>query len=74
VNVGYVRKPLFCLIISHQSPRYILRDPKLWGDDAEQYNPNRFLPEFNPNAGNLLDMTTITYGFGNRQVYPRIDN
>lgn len=44
----------------------MLRDPKLWGDDANEYNPNRFLLEFNPRAKELPDVLMIPFGFGNR--------
>lgn len=44
----------------------MLRDPELFGDDANDYNPNRFLPAFNPRAKELPDMSTIPFGFGKR--------
>ncbi|PVF96174.1 cytochrome P450 [Serendipita vermifera] len=45
---------------------YILRDPKIWGDDADTYNPDRFLPECNPRAAELPDISMIPFGFGKR--------
>ncbi|PVF92921.1 cytochrome P450 [Serendipita vermifera] len=52
--------------IVHCNIGCILRDPRIWGDDAATYNPNRFLPEFNPRAKELPDMLTIPFGFGRR--------
>ncbi|CAG8652712.1 10799_t:CDS:2, partial [Acaulospora colombiana] len=46
--------------------RYILRDPKIWGADADKYNPNRFLPQFNPRVKDLPDMSSVPFGFGRR--------
>jgi cytochrome P450 len=46
--------------------RCVLRDPKLFGEDADAYNPGRFLPEFNPRANELPDVSSIPFGFGKR--------
>jgi hypothetical protein len=48
------------------SCRCMLRDPKIFGEDADVYNPDRFLPECNPGANELPDMSSIPFGFGKR--------
>jgi hypothetical protein len=48
------------------SSRCILRDPELFGEDVDAYNPGRFLPEFNSRANELPDISSIPFGFGNR--------
>lgn len=47
------------------SSRFVSRDPRIWGDDADSFKPERFLTEFNPNADELPD---IAFGFGKRWV------
>ncbi|KAG9020177.1 hypothetical protein FS842_007538, partial [Serendipita sp. 407] len=44
-----------------------LRDSRVWGQDCNEFNPNRFLPEFNPEAGSLPDVSNTHFGFGRRQ-------
>jgi cytochrome P450 len=44
----------------------MMRDPRIWGEDAELFKPERFLPEYNPKAGNLPDMGSLPFGFGIR--------
>ncbi|PVF96179.1 cytochrome P450 [Serendipita vermifera] len=44
----------------------VLRDPQIFGEDADAYNPNCFLPEFNPRAADLPDMSSVPFGFGKR--------
>jgi cytochrome P450 len=66
-NIGF--GTLNCMSIScalTKQSRYILRDPKLWGADADKYNPNRFLAEFNPRVKELPDMSSVPFGFGRR--------
>ncbi|CAG7852711.1 SubName: Full=Related to cytochrome P450 CYP2 subfamily-Aspergillus oryzae {ECO:0000313/EMBL:CCA75382.1} [Serendipita indica DSM 11827] len=46
--------------------RYILRDSRLWGLDAHEFNPTRFLPEHNPNVDQLPNVLSIPVGFGSR--------
>jgi cytochrome P450 len=46
--------------------RFILRDPRLWGDDANEFRPERFLSEHNPRAKDLPDVESIGFGFGRR--------
>lgn len=50
---------------------FLLGDPRLWGEDAAQFNPERFLPEFNPRAKELLDVNSVVFGFGRRWVSDR---
>ncbi|PVF95233.1 cytochrome P450 [Serendipita vermifera] len=45
---------------------FMLRDPRIWGDDANLFNPGRFLPEYNPRASELPDIETPVFGFGRR--------
>jgi len=45
---------------------FMMRDPRIWGEDAELFRPERFLPEYNPKAGNLPDMSSLPFGFGLR--------
>ncbi|PVF96182.1 cytochrome P450 [Serendipita vermifera] len=52
--------------IIHCNIGCILRDPRLWGEDAHLYNPDRFLAEHNPRAKDLPDMSTIPFGSGRR--------
>jgi cytochrome P450 len=49
----------------------MMRDPRVWGDDAEEFKPERFLPEVNPRASELLDASTVPFGFGRRLVLTR---
>ncbi|PVF96180.1 cytochrome P450 [Serendipita vermifera] len=44
----------------------MLRDPQMFGDDADSYNPDRFLPECNPRASEIPDISSIPFGFGKR--------
>ncbi|PVF96178.1 cytochrome P450 [Serendipita vermifera] len=44
----------------------MLRDPRVFGDDADSYNPDRFLPECNPRANEIPDPSLIPFGFGKR--------
>ncbi|KAG9021923.1 hypothetical protein FS842_006386 [Serendipita sp. 407] len=44
----------------------MLRESRIWGEDSEEFNPNRFLPEFNPKAESLPDISTTLFGFGRR--------
>ncbi|CCA71475.1 hypothetical protein PIIN_05414 [Serendipita indica DSM 11827] len=46
--------------------RFMLRDPRIWGVDSEQFNPQRFLREYNPNIDKLPDMSSLPFGFGRR--------
>ncbi|KAG8835163.1 hypothetical protein FRC17_005021 [Serendipita sp. 399] len=52
--------------IIHCNIGAMLRDSRVWGEDSEQFSPNRFLPEFNPQAGSLPDMSNLPFGFGRR--------
>ncbi|KAG8754880.1 hypothetical protein FRC14_004554 [Serendipita sp. 396] len=52
--------------IIHCNIGYMLRDPRVWGEDSEEFNPGRFLPELNPQAGGLPDISNIPFGFGRR--------
>jgi cytochrome P450 len=45
---------------------FILRDPRLWGDDANDFKPERFLVESNPHAKELPDVGSLPFGFGRR--------
>ncbi|PVF95236.1 cytochrome P450 [Serendipita vermifera] len=45
---------------------FILRDPRIWGDDADVFKPERFLPECNPKATELPDVESLPFGFGRR--------
>jgi len=47
--------------------RYMLRDPRLWGEDANEFKPERFLAEYNPHVGELPDVS-CAFGFGRRCV------
>ncbi|KAG8835162.1 hypothetical protein FRC17_005020 [Serendipita sp. 399] len=44
----------------------MMRDPRVWGEDCNEFNPSRFLPEINPQVENLPDISTIPFGFGRR--------
>lgn len=45
---------------------FMMRDPRVWGEDANQFKPERFLKEYNPRADDLPDAGTIPFGFGRR--------
>ncbi|PVG00533.1 cytochrome P450 [Serendipita vermifera] len=45
---------------------FILRDPRVWGPDAEEFKPERFLEECNSNAKQLPDVESVNFGFGRR--------
>lgn len=49
--------------IIHCNIGFILRDPRLWGNDGHQFNPNRFLTEKSPS---FPDIWSIPFGFGRR--------
>jgi cytochrome P450 len=42
------------------------RDPRIWGDDADTFRPERFLIEYNPRADELPDVESFPFGFGRR--------
>jgi cytochrome P450 len=44
----------------------MLRDPRIWGDDADTFKPERFLAEHNPRLNELPDMESLPFGFGRR--------
>ena len=46
--------------------RFVLRDPRLWGKDSQDFNPNRFLASQNPSVDQLPDIWSIPFGFGRR--------
>ena len=46
--------------------RYVFQDPRIW-DHPERYDPDRFLPEKNPNAASLPDPWETIFGFGRRR-------
>jgi cytochrome P450 len=46
--------------------RYVFRDPRIW-EHPERYDPDRFLPEKNPNAASLPDPWETIFGFGRRR-------
>ncbi|KIM31146.1 hypothetical protein M408DRAFT_327438 [Serendipita vermifera MAFF 305830] len=56
--------PKGTLILSNIS--WMLRDPRLWGEDSTDFKPERFLPEFNPRANELKDVESSVFGFGRR--------
>ncbi|PVF95229.1 cytochrome P450 [Serendipita vermifera] len=45
---------------------FMLRDPRIWGDDANEFKPERFLSEHNHRAKDLPDVESIPFGFGRR--------
>jgi len=44
---------------------FILKDPRIWGDDSNQFKPERFLTS---DAKDLPDPTSTVFGFGRRFV------
>lgn len=45
---------------------FMMRDPRIWGDDANIFKPERFLLECNPRANELPDVESVPFGFGRR--------
>ncbi|PVF95231.1 cytochrome P450 [Serendipita vermifera] len=56
--------PKGTIVIAHIA--FMLRDPRIWGDDADVFKPERFLPEFNPRAKEYPDVESVAFGFGRR--------
>ncbi|PVF95240.1 cytochrome P450 [Serendipita vermifera] len=56
--------PKGTLLIPHIA--FMLRDPQIWGDDANTFKPERFIVEHNPRVGELPDMESLPFGFGRR--------
>ncbi|CAG7852701.1 O-methylsterigmatocystin oxidoreductase Short=OMST oxidoreductase; AltName: Full=Aflatoxin B synthase; AltName: Full=Aflatoxin biosynthesis protein Q; AltName: Full=Cytochrome P450 64 [Serendipita indica DSM 11827] len=52
--------------IVHCNIGFVLRDPRLWGEDSLDFNPNRFLAAHNPSVNELPDIWSIPFGFGRR--------
>lgn len=50
----------------HCNIGFVLRDPRLWGEDSQDFNPRRFLREYNPSVDELPDIWSIPFGFGRR--------
>jgi hypothetical protein len=46
----------------------MMRDPRIWGDEADIFKPERFLPEYNPRVNELPDVESLPFGFGRRYV------
>ncbi|PVF95235.1 cytochrome P450 [Serendipita vermifera] len=46
--------------------QFILRDPRVWGDDADMFKPERFLMEYNSKANELPDAGAMPFGLGRR--------
>ncbi|PVF96202.1 cytochrome P450 [Serendipita vermifera] len=44
---------------------YMGRDPRIW-DEPNVFKPERWLKDYNPNAGSLPDISDIVFGFGRR--------
>lgn len=44
----------------------MLRDKAVWGENADLFLPERFIPELNPNYESLPDMSSLPFGFGLR--------
>ena len=42
-----------------------MRDPRIWGEDSDEFKPERFLAA---DSDNLPDMSSVPFGFGRRQV------
>ena len=65
-NIGYVYVVERATIAHLAFHRFMLRDKSIWGEDADMFRPERFLPEFNPNYASLPDMSSLPFGFGLR--------
>ncbi|CAG7852697.1 O-methylsterigmatocystin oxidoreductase Short=OMST oxidoreductase; AltName: Full=Aflatoxin B synthase; AltName: Full=Aflatoxin biosynthesis protein Q; AltName: Full=Cytochrome P450 64 [Serendipita indica DSM 11827] len=52
--------------IIHCNIGFVLRDPRLWGKDSLDFNPNRFLASHNPSVDKLPDIWSVPFGFGRR--------
>lgn len=52
--------------IIHCNIGFVLRDPRLWGEDSQEFNPDRFSPDRNPLADGLPDVWSVPFGFGQR--------
>jgi cytochrome P450 len=51
----------------------MLRDPRVWGDDANTFKPERFLAEYNPKLTELPDIESLPFGFGRRYELSTVD-
>ncbi|PVF95234.1 cytochrome P450 [Serendipita vermifera] len=56
--------PKGTLVIPHMG--FMLRDPRIWGEDSNTFKPERFLAEYNPKVNELPDAESLSFGFGRR--------
>jgi cytochrome P450 len=52
--------------MANEYESFMSRDPRIWGNDADTFKPERFLAEYNPQIDELPDIESLTFGFGRR--------
>ncbi|PVF95243.1 cytochrome P450 [Serendipita vermifera] len=56
--------PKATIVLPHIA--FMMRDPRVWGTDADTFKPERFLVEYNPKVSELPDVESLPFGFGRR--------
>lgn len=53
-------------VLTRRIHSFMTKDKRIWGDDSEIFNPDRFLSPPNPGEPARPDPTSLIFGFGRR--------